>query len=51
VLIIAVDAPPWATQLRYLIGDIKTRVGALVGPDAVREVRIVVDPPPRETPV
>jgi predicted nucleic acid-binding Zn ribbon protein len=50
VLIIAVDAPPWATQLRYLTGDVKARVADLVGPDAVREVRIVVDPPARETP-
>ena len=48
VLIIAVDAAPWATQLRYLVGDIRDRVAALAGPDAVREVRIVVDPGGRE---
>jgi predicted nucleic acid-binding Zn ribbon protein len=48
VLIIAVDAAPWATQLRYLVGDIQERVAALAGPDTVREVRIVVDPGSRE---
>jgi len=45
VLTVAVDAPPWATQLRYLEGDIRARLREISGRDAVHAVRIVVDPP------
>lgn len=45
VLTIAVDAPPWATELRYLAGEVRDRISALVASDAVQEVRIVVEPP------
>jgi hypothetical protein len=45
VLTIAVDAPPWATELRYLAGEVGSRISALVASDAVQEVRIVVEPP------
>jgi len=44
VLTIEVDDAPWATQLRYLAGDLRDRVAALVGGDAVREIRVVVAP-------
>jgi len=43
VLDIAVDAPPWATELRYQAATVRTRAGALLGPDVVREVRVVVE--------
>jgi len=46
VLTVAVDGPEWATQLRYLGADVRERVTELVGPDLVREVRVVVAPPP-----
>jgi predicted nucleic acid-binding Zn ribbon protein len=44
VLTIAVDAAPWATELRYLEHELRTRAAAIIGADAVREVRVVVDP-------
>jgi hypothetical protein len=46
VLTIAVDGPEWATQLRYLGADVRGRVTDVVGADLVREVRVVVAPPP-----
>jgi predicted nucleic acid-binding Zn ribbon protein len=45
VLTIAVDASPWATELRYLETAIRERVAAVTGVDAVAEVRVVVEPP------
>jgi predicted nucleic acid-binding Zn ribbon protein len=45
VLTIAVDGAPWATELRYLDDELRSRVAAIVGPDAVRQVRVVVAPP------
>ena len=45
VLTIAVDAPPWATQLRYLEHEIRARLLEISGRDTVRAVRIVVEPP------
>ena len=45
ILTIAVDAPAWATQLRYLERDICTRLAVISGREVVRSVRIVVDPP------
>lgn len=44
VLTIAVDAPPWATELRYLEDTLRTRVNDVTGGNAVRVVRVVVDP-------
>jgi predicted nucleic acid-binding Zn ribbon protein len=44
-LTIAVDAPPWATQLRYLEHEIRARLAEISGQDVVQTVRIVVDPP------
>ena len=45
VLTIAVDAPPWATELRYLEETLRERVADVTGTDAVRSVRVVVDRP------
>lgn len=45
VLTVAVDAPPWATQLRYLENDIRARLREISGRDSVHAVRIVVEPP------
>jgi len=49
VLDIAVDAPVWATQLRYLEADLVDRASRIVGPGVVSAVRISVDPVPHET--
>jgi hypothetical protein len=48
VLEIVVDAPAWATQLRYLEADLVDRASRLLGPGVVGSVRISVDPGPRE---
>ena len=43
VLVIAVDEPAWATQLRMLSADLLARLAAAApDPSAVRELRIVV---------
>ena len=44
-LTIAVDAPPWATELRYLETDICARFRAITGQDAIQRVRVVVERP------
>jgi hypothetical protein len=44
LLTIAVDAPLWATQLRYLEQEIRARLTEISGRDSVHEVRIVVEP-------
>jgi hypothetical protein len=49
VLDIVVDAPAWATQLRFLEADLVERASRLVGPGVVSAVRISVDPGPRES--
>jgi len=42
VLTVAVDDPIWATQLRYLEAAVVERSGAVLGPGAVRELRVRV---------
>jgi hypothetical protein len=44
-LVIAVDDPAWATQLKYLESDLLTRITEAVGSAAVTEIRVVVRPP------
>ena len=44
-LVIAVDDPAWATQLKYLEGDLLTRIAEAVGAGAVTELRVVVRAP------
>lgn len=51
VLTIAVDDAAWATQLRYLGGDLITRIAQVSGADAVAELRVRVQPRlPRQSP-
>ena len=44
-LVIAVDDPAWATQLRYLEGDLVARCNEALGAVAVTATRTVVRPP------
>jgi len=46
VLTIGVDSGAWATELRFQAGELRDRAAALIGGDAVREVRVLVDPRP-----
>ena len=43
-LVIAVDDPAWATQLRYLETDLLQRFADAVGTGTVAEIRVVVRP-------
>ena len=43
-LVIAVDQPGWATQVRYLSSQIVTRVNDIAGPGAVEEIHVRVRP-------
>ena len=45
-LVIAVDDPAWATQLRYLEGDLVARCNEVLGTAAVTATRTVVKPLP-----
>jgi Zn-ribbon-containing, possibly RNA-binding protein and truncated derivatives len=42
VLTVEVDSPEWATQLRYLEGELLLRIGRKVRPGAVTGLRLVV---------
>ncbi|MGH8991609.1 MAG: DciA family protein [Acidimicrobiia bacterium] len=42
VLTVEVDSPEWATQLRYLEGEMILRIGRKVRPGAVTSLRVVV---------
>jgi predicted nucleic acid-binding Zn ribbon protein len=44
VAVIAVDSPPWATELRYLEPVLVARARAVTGSDAVRSVSVRVRP-------
>jgi predicted nucleic acid-binding Zn ribbon protein len=44
VLVIGVEHPGWATQLRFMTADITARVAAVSGTDAVEQVEIKVGP-------
>ena len=43
-LVVAVDDPAWATQLKYLETDLVTRCAEAVGAGVVTEIRVVVRP-------
>lgn len=43
-LVVAVDDPGWATQLRWLEADLLARIAAVIGPGVVSELRLVVRP-------
>jgi len=43
VLTVAVDAPAWATQLRYLEAELLARAEREVAPGAIGSIRVVVE--------
>lgn len=43
-LVVSVDDPSWATQLRWLESDVLARIEAVVGPGAVTGLELVVRP-------
>ena len=43
-LVIAVDDPAWATQLKYLEGDLLGRFAEALGTGVVTDFRVVVKP-------
>ena len=45
VLVIGAHDPGWATQLKYFTAEIQARANALMGPDTVRRIQIVVQRP------
>jgi len=47
VITVAVDSPPWATQLRYLEATLIERANAVIGRDAVYAITVRVRPEPR----
>ncbi|HVL65097.1 MAG TPA: DUF721 domain-containing protein [Actinomycetota bacterium] len=44
VLRVRTDTPVWATEIGYLAAEIRRRVNAAVGSEAVREVRVWTGP-------
>ncbi|MDQ3974766.1 MAG: DUF721 domain-containing protein [Actinomycetota bacterium] len=44
VLVVRVDSAAWATQMRYLSGQLAERVNAVLGEQTVRRVTVVVGP-------
>jgi len=43
-LVLTVDDPAWATQLKYLQTDLVTRLGEALGTGRVTDLRVVVRP-------
>lgn len=43
-LVIRAESQPWATQLRYLAGRLRTNATSVLGDRAVRDVQVVVGP-------
>jgi predicted nucleic acid-binding Zn ribbon protein len=44
VLVIGVDQPAWASQLRFLGADLQRRLADLADDDSVRQVEVKVQP-------
>ena len=44
VLVVAVSDPAWATQLRFLEGELVARIGQSTGSDEVRAIQVRVQP-------
>jgi predicted nucleic acid-binding Zn ribbon protein len=44
VLVVAVDEPAWATQLRWLEADLLTRLREVLGPDQLARIEVRVQP-------
>jgi predicted nucleic acid-binding Zn ribbon protein len=47
VLVVAVDEPGWATQLRYLTNDLLARLADVAGPGVVGRIELRVEGAPR----
>ncbi|HMC40620.1 MAG TPA: DUF721 domain-containing protein [Acidimicrobiales bacterium] len=50
ILVVAVDHPAWATQLRYMTADLLTRIGDAVGGADVAEIHLRVVGQPSSEP-
>jgi predicted nucleic acid-binding Zn ribbon protein len=48
VLVVAASSGPWGAQARFLGDEIRKKVNATLGSDAVRKVQVVVRPEPRK---
>ena len=46
VLVVGADDPAWASQLRYLAGELLSRLEHVVGPGSVRRIDVRVQPRP-----
>ncbi len=46
VLVVGADDPAWASQLRFLAGEVLSRLEHVVGPGSVRRVEVRVRPTP-----
>ena len=46
-LVVSVDAPAWATQLKYLSSTLLVRLSEAAGPDVVRRIDVRVEAPRR----
>jgi hypothetical protein len=44
VLVLRVDSPAWATQVRYLTGELALRANAVLGEGSVEKVTLVTGP-------
>ncbi|MBW3601270.1 MAG: DUF721 domain-containing protein [Actinobacteria bacterium] len=42
VLVVRAESPPWATQVRYLSGQLAERANEILGAGSVRRVNVVV---------
>lgn len=43
-LVVAVDDPAWAPQVRYLEADLLTRIATTIGAGRITEITVVVRP-------
>ncbi len=48
VLVVAASSGPWGAQARFLGDEIRKKVNATLGSDAVHKVQVVVRPEPRK---
>jgi hypothetical protein len=44
VLVLRVDSPAWATQVRYLVGDLAQRVDAVLGEGSCTRITLTTGP-------
>lgn len=46
VLRVRTDSPAWATEITYLVADLRARINAAVGESAVKEIKVWSGPGP-----